>query len=119
MDLLTSKSIYPDKEFFKKDIIIVDIRRESEQLKTGIVKGSKTVTFFDAQGNYSSELFFKALDKVVNKDKEFAIICRTGRRTSVILPLLKENGYKVIDLKGGVMYLSKIDVELVKYSEEK
>ena len=106
---------YPETTFFSKDITIIDIRTKPEWHQTGIVKGSKTITFFDAAGEYDYNNFLRQLNQVIDKNEEFAIICRSGARTRVAAQLLTQNGYKVIDLKGGVQYLPKIGIELVPY----
>ena len=105
---------YPDAAFFAKDITIVDIRTEGEWRQTGIVAGSKTITFFDENGKYDAAIFFQQLDRVVDKNVEFAIICRSGRRTRVAAQILVQNGYKVIDLKGGIKHLPG-GINLVPY----
>ena len=107
--------IYPDTAFFNKKITIIDIRTEPEWRHTGIVKGSKTITFFAVNGEFDYDNFLKQLNRVVDKNEEFAIICRSGARTRVAAKYLTQSGYKVINLKGGVNYLAKIGVSLVPY----
>lgn len=109
------KSIFPDANFFRKDIPIIDIRTKPEWVQTGIVKGAKTITFFDERGQYNAQAFLNELDKVIDKSKPFGIICRTGRRTGLITPFLDKEGYRVINLKGGITHLPKINVPLVPY----
>jgi rhodanese-related sulfurtransferase len=86
-------------------IKIIDIRTMPEWKETGIVKNAVPLTFFDEQGRYDAEAFMKALDKYVSKDQEFALICRTGSRTSAVSELLSKQGYKVVNLKGGMKSL--------------
>lgn len=109
------KNIYPDAKFFDNGMTIVDIRTQPEWVQTGIVKGAKTITFFDERGQYDARVFLNELDKVVDKNKTFAIICRTGRRTGLITPFLHKEGYSVINLKGGITHLPKINIPLVPY----
>lgn len=85
---------------------IIDIRTQPEWVETGIVKGSHLITFFDEKGNYDVTAFLDAVDKVVDKDEKFALICRTGSRTGMIGEFLgKQLDYKVVNLKGGIMKL--------------
>ena len=105
---------YPDAAFFSKDITIVDIRTEAEWRQTGIIADSKTITFFDENGEYDEADFFRQLDQVIDKNEEFAIICRSGRRTRVASQILIQNGYRVIDIKGGIKHLPA-GVDLVPY----
>lgn len=99
------KQAYATKKLVSSGIIIIDIRSHAEWKETGIVAGSKTITFYDENGNYNTEEFLKELNKYVTKDTEFALICRTGNRTKAIGQFLMDNGYKVINLKGGIRYL--------------
>ena len=63
------------------------------------------ITFFDEQGRYDADAFMKELNKYVSKDKEFAVICRTGSRSAAVTELLSKQGYKVVNLKGGIKSL--------------
>ncbi|MEA3419288.1 MAG: rhodanese-like domain-containing protein [Campylobacterota bacterium] len=95
-------------DFFKKGIKVIDIRTPGEWRETGIVQGAHTVMFFNEQGGYNVEEFITELNKIVKKDETFALICRTGSRTTMISDFLdKEFGYKVINLKGGMMKLMR------------
>ena len=89
----------------KSGMTIIDIRTLPEWKETGIVKDAIPLTFFDEQGRYDTEAFMKELDKHVSKEKEFALICRTGNRTSAVSDLLSKQGYKVVNLKGGIKSL--------------
>ncbi len=89
----------------KSGMTIIDIRTLPEWKETGIVKDAIPLTFFNEQGRYDTEAFMKELDKHVSKEKEFALICRTGNRTSAVSDLLSKQGYKVVNLKGGIKSL--------------
>lgn len=100
-----------------KDITIIDIRTKPEWKETGIVKNSIPITFFDAFGRYDAQKFLSELDKHVKKDKVFAIICRTGNRTTSVGKFLSEQGYKVINLDGGVVSLANQGYKFEKYTK--
>ena len=89
----------------KSGIKIIDIRTLPEWKETGLVENAIPLTFFDEQGRYDAEAFIKVLDKHVSKEKEFALMCRTGSRTSAVSELLSKQGYKVVNLKGGIKSL--------------
>ena len=109
-------TVTPD--FFKKSIKVIDIRTPSEWHQTGIVKGAYTIMFFDEQGGYSVDAFISELNKVVKKDEVFALICRTGSRTTMISDFLdKEFGYKVINLKGGMVKLMQEGYKPAPYTK--
>lgn len=96
---------------------IVDIRTEPEWQETGVVKDSILITFFDTIGRYDENKFINELNKHVSKDEEFAIICRTGNRTTSVGKFLSDFGYKVINLDGGVVSLANQGYEFQKYSK--
>lgn len=93
------------EEVVKSGIKIIDIRTMPEWKETGLVKNAIPLTFFDEQGRYDAEAFMKELDKYVSKDKEFALICRTGSRSAAVSELLSKQGYKVVNIKGGMKSL--------------
>lgn len=104
-----------DQKLLDSKIKIIDIRTPGEWIRTGIVKGSIPITFFDERGNYNLEAFLDELHKNISPGERFALICDTGNRTKVVgIPLGKEMGYNVIDLKGGIQYaiVKKIPLEV-------
>ena len=94
-----------DKEIVKSGIKIIDIRTEPEWRETGLVENAIPITFFDEQGRYDAQAFVNELNKHVKKDREFALICRTGNRTVAVSEFLSKQGYKVVNLKGGIKRL--------------
>ena len=110
------KHEWATEKFLQKNIKVIDIRTPAEWRETGIVKGSSTIMFFDEEGNYDVEKFLKALDKVVKKDEQFSLICRVGSRTGMVSEFLsKDMGYKVINLKGGIMKLISDGYRPIRY----
>jgi len=108
------------KNVVNSGIKIIDIRTKPEWLQTGIIKGSKTITFFDELGGYNVPKFLKELNAYVKKGEKFAIVCRTGHRSRIVAKFLSENGYpKVIDLLGGVNALAKDNYKFVKYEKNR
>jgi len=98
------KHVWATELFAKSGIKMIDIRTVAEWKETGIVKGSYTITFFDEAGNFDVESFLRQLGMAVSKDEEFALICRIGSRTAMVGEFLSEKlGYRVINLKGGIM----------------
>jgi rhodanese-related sulfurtransferase len=115
------KNIEATPKFIKETKLkIIDIRTKGEWIETGIVKGSYTLTFFDKRGNYDVEAFLTKLDKIIDKNREFAIICRTGSRTGMISNFLGQKlDYKVVNLRGGIKKLSRLGFKLVPYKSAK
>ena len=110
------QNVWVTTDFLKKDIKIIDIRTPGEWKETGIVDGAYTIMFFDEKGKFNIPEFLKELDKIVKKDEQFALICRTGSRTAEISKFLSsELGYKVINLGGGMMKLKQEGHKTVPY----
>jgi rhodanese-related sulfurtransferase len=103
------KNEYISPAFIESKIPIVDIRTPAEWKETGLLKNSIPIMFFDERGNYDLNGFLKQLHAKVDTTKPFALICRSGNRTSTIAPYFaKKLGYKVINLKGGITYAIRI-----------
>ena len=93
------------QELLDSNIPIVDIRTPAEWKETGLIKGSIPIMLFDERGNYDLRDFLNKLNKAVDTSKPFAIICRTGSRTSILAEFLSRKlNYEVIDLQHGIMY---------------
>ena len=104
------------ESFLNKNMKIIDIRTIGEWRETGIVNKSYTVVFFDENGNYDVPKFLKEIGKIVKKDEQFAIICRTGSRTGMVGEFLsKDIGYNVINLSGGIEKLIQEGYKPVRY----
>lgn len=105
-------------EFPNENIKIIDIRTPSEWIETGIIKDSYTIMFFDEKGNFDMKTFLEQLDAVVKKDESFALICRVGSRTGMVSEFLSQKlGYKVINLKGGIMKMIHEGYKTVPYRQ--
>ena len=97
---------------------IIDIRTEGEWIETGVIRNAILLTFFDKKGAVDIDFFLKKLNKVVNKDEQFAIICNTGSRTKLVSNFLgKKKDYKVVNLMGGMMKLFKDGFEPEYYAK--
>ncbi len=111
-----SINVTPNKEMLENsEMVIVDIRTEGEWMQTGVVPGCKTIMFFDERGGYDAEGFLKAIDALGGKEVEIGLICRTGARTSQVASFMKQQGYNVKNLVGGVMKLMSEGYQLVPY----
>jgi rhodanese-related sulfurtransferase len=99
---------------------IIDIRRPDEWKKTGVVKGSQLLTFFDTRGRVNPS-FKDKFEKLVNKDDKVILICRTGNRTGVVSRYLAEReGFTgVINVQKGITHWIKEGNPVTKVSEPK
>ncbi len=114
--LLLTVSLFADlknefitKTFLQSKTPIVDIRTAPEWRETGLLKDAIPLTFFRRDGSYDARAFLRELNNKVDTTKPFALICHTGSRTAIVSAWLsKEFGYKIINLKGGMQYATKI-----------
>ncbi len=103
-------------ELLAKKVPMVDIRTVGEWKETGLVKGSIPIQFFDERGQYDIRAFLEVLNANVDTTKEFALICRTGSRTTMVAQFLSNKlHYKVIDIQGGIMNAYQLKAPIVPY----
>jgi len=103
------KNEYISQKLLDSGTPIVDIRTASEWRESGLLPNAIPITFFDERGNYNINAFLTELNKKVDTKKPFAIICHTGSRTGMLAPFLSEKlNYKVINLKGGMDYATRV-----------
>ncbi|MRI58343.1 MAG: rhodanese-like domain-containing protein [Epsilonproteobacteria bacterium] len=101
------KDLTPEqlKKVQQEGAVLIDIRTPMEWRQTGVVPGSKLLTFFDDYGNYDIDAFMKEFQKLVpTKETPFVLICRTGSRTATVGNFLaNQAGYtNAMHLAGGV-----------------
>lgn len=87
-----------------KNVTLVDIRRP-EEWSSGVIPGSKKVTFFTKDGAINSRLI-QQLQQVAPTDKPVALICRTGSRTKVGALMIKTQlGYPTVyNVENGITH---------------
>ena len=91
------------KELVKQGVLLVDIRRKEEWQQTGVVEGSKTITFFDRTGNINPD-FVPEFTALAKPNQPVMLICRTGNRTQAASRAIAEQlGYKnVMNVTNGI-----------------
>lgn len=83
-------------EFIDSGMTVIDIRRKEEWQQTGIVKGVKTITFFDKTGQINPR-FVPEFTAITNPEKPVVLICRTGNRTQAASRAIAQQlGYKTV-----------------------
>lgn len=92
------------EELVNQGVLLVDIRRAEEWQQTGILKGSKTITFFDKTGRLDPN-FLPKFTAIAKPDQPVILICRTGNRTKFASEaIVKQLGYKnVMNVTQGIM----------------
>ena len=104
--LADMRTIDVSPEVIKSGAPIVDVRTKGEWESTGVVKDSMLITFFNEQGSFDTKAFIAELNKrQISKDKELMILCQSGRRSAKVSELLSQEGYKVVNLQGGIKSL--------------
>ena len=92
------------KDMLAQGAKIVDIRRPEEWKKTGVVEGSKLLTFFiDKKGTVNPK-FVGEFTAFAKPGEPVILICRTGNRTRVVSHLISERlGYgKIYNVTDGI-----------------
>ena len=87
-----------------RGVPVIDIRTPEEWRETGIIEGSRLLTFFDAQGRYDFRAWLSELSAIAARDEPFALICHSGGRSALVSRFLDAQlGYgRVHDVPGGI-----------------
>ena len=101
-----------------KGAVIVDIRREDEWQKTGIISGAKTITAFTKAGRLHKDFQEKFLSLIPSLKAPVVLYCRTGNRTTELgNALVNQLGYSNLGhLRNGVTKWFKDGLESVPYT---
>lgn len=88
----------------KQGVPIIDIRLQSEWEETGIVAGSKLLTFFDERGRYDASGWLGQVRQFAKPGDPVIVICRTGNRTRPVSQFLSQQGgyAKVYNVTNGI-----------------
>ncbi|RFU68711.1 rhodanese-like domain-containing protein [Peribacillus saganii] len=71
---------------------LVDVR-EDEEVEQGMIEGAEHIRMGDIPAN---------LDRL-DKNKEYIVICRSGGRSTNVCHYLQDQGYKVVNMTGGML----------------
>lgn len=104
MDTLTDLQPRIVEKMIDDNIVMIDVRREDEFKRTGVIRNSHLMTFFDDFGDYDLEGWMTEFEKLVtSKNQTFILICAHANRTRTIGNYLVEQGYKnCAHLYGGI-----------------
>ena len=97
--------------------VVIDIRREEEWKKTGIIKGSQTITAFTKDGKIHPDFPKKFFDLINDVDVPILLYCRTGNRTGILgKALIDQVGQtNVSHLSDGIVGWKKQGLLIVDY----
>ncbi len=77
------------------NVVLLDVRTDSE-FADGHLKGAVHI-------DQAKSDFIEQSLKVLPKDKTIAVYCRSGRRSARAAGRLADQGYKCVNLKGGII----------------
>lgn len=77
------------------DVVVLDVRT-AEEFVDGHLAGAVNIDY--RQDNFVEQAVVR-----LPKDKTIAVYCRSGRRSAGAAELLAEKGYKLVNLKGGIL----------------
>ena len=91
------------KALAAQGVPLYDIRRPEEWRSTGVVAGSRKLTYVDKSGRLNPE-FLPRFTAEVRKDEPVILICRSGSRTDKLARHLVEDlGYtRVYNVRNGI-----------------
>lgn len=84
-----------DKEIKADSVQLLDVRTPQEYAE-GHIDGALNI-------NVQSDDFQQMAEKELSKDSTILVYCRSGRRSMNAAQILTDLGYKVINLKGGII----------------
>ena len=84
-----------DKEIKGDSVQLLDVRTPLEYAE-GHIAGALNI-------NVQSDDFQQVAEKELSKDSTILVYCRSGRRSMNAAEILTKLGYKVINLKGGII----------------
>lgn len=89
-----------DVESFAKcvandSVQVLDVRM-AEEYADGHLEGAQNIDVFDTD-------FISRAREALDKSKPVAVYCRSGKRSANAARKLSEEGYKVINLEGGIL----------------
>ncbi len=88
----------------KDGVTVIDIRTLPEWEETGILSGSKLLTFFDERGKADPAAWLDKVKPLAGPNDPVIVICRSGNRTKAVSRFLSQQaGYaKVYNVKSGI-----------------
>ena len=79
----------------QKDVILVDVRT-AEEYAEGHIPGAVNI-------DMKKDDFMDQVGKLIDKTKTIAVYCRSGRRSANAADMMSQQGYKPVNLKGGIL----------------
>jgi len=84
-----------EKMINDNSVVMIDVRREDEWERTGVIKNAHKMTFFDEYGRHDVEGWMNEFESIVkDKNQTIVLICAHANRTRTIGNFLIDQGYK-------------------------
>jgi len=78
-------------------VAVIDIRTAGEWKESGVIAGSRLVTYFDEQGRSDPPQWLAKVKTLAKSDQPVALVCRSGKRSAAAAQFLSEQaGYKTV-----------------------
>lgn len=78
----------------KKDIVVLDVREADEFAESGTVARAKNMPM--------GRVFVEAQKGTLPKDRKIVTVCKTGGRCEIVARELRQKGYDIEHLEGGI-----------------
>ena len=88
------------------DVVILDVRT-TDEFNEGHIKGAILI-------DLNKSDFLELVRQLLPKEKTIAIYCRSGRRSANAAERLVKEGYKPVNLKGGILEWKKENMPVTK-----
>ncbi|MCR5270947.1 MAG: rhodanese-like domain-containing protein [Prevotella sp.] len=93
------------------DVVVLDVRTDSEYVEGHIEKAINI--------DFKKKDFVEKATSTLPADKTIAIYCRSGRRSAGAATLLTSKGFKLVNLKGGIIAWTEAQKPIVTPTDEK
>ena len=88
-----------------KTVQLIDIRRP-EEFAAGHIKNAKNIDFYGSD-------FTRLMEQELDKEQPVYLYCRSGGRSGKAAATLSAMGYKIYDLKGGILDWKSQNFDLI------
>ena len=87
-----------------QDALVIDVRTPGEWKETGTIPSSRTLMYFDEEGNSDSQQWLAQLNQIKKPGQRVVLVCHSGGRSSKVAEFLdQEVGMaQVFNLEEGI-----------------
>ncbi|MCB9811086.1 rhodanese-like domain-containing protein [Candidatus Nomurabacteria bacterium] len=94
------KEIFTELIKDTSNILLLDIREADELAEDATIEGAVNMPM--------GKVFTEAIKGNLEKDKQIVVFCRTGGRAAIVERELRERGYEIDGLEGGLTGLHNV-----------